>query len=169
MREGLDPIDDLISRADSLIKPDAAGERLESRLQMSRRRSFVASPTRADRRLAPARPTPPASDDDDLPVLTDIVLPATTEPGANLEPLVARLRATLADDLADMVARQLANDLPVLLEAALLNAAEPLRQSLEATLQLALRNFVAARGQLRLPLAERHDDEQSAADRTPED
>lgn len=167
MREGLDPIDDLISRADSLIKPEASGERLEGRPQMARRRSFVASPMRADRRLAPAQPTPPV-DDDDLPVLTDIVLPAPAEP-ADLEPMVARLRATLADDLADRVDRQLASDLPVLLEAALINAVEPLRQSLEATLRLALRNFVAARGQLRLALGERCDDEQSTADRRPED
>ncbi|SBT05484.1 conserved hypothetical protein [Candidatus Accumulibacter aalborgensis] len=147
---------DLVRRANSLIKPTldlASGDRPEGRRRMRQRRSFVAlaavTDTANGQRLAR-----PDGDDDDVPVLTDVVLaaPAAAEEGE--ERIAARLRAALAAELADAVDRQIANQLPALVEAALGKAADQVRQGMAATIEMALLDFQAQRGQLRLPLPE---------------
>ena len=60
----------------------------------------------------------------------------------------------LASDIAHAVGQQLTNELPELLEAALLNAGEALRAGITATMESALRDFIARRQQLHLPLEE---------------
>jgi hypothetical protein len=145
---------DLIGRADSLINPEAAtaaGDRRESSRRLRRRRSFIASNTPAEQ---PAQLTPPdrAADDEDLPVLTEVVSPAEAVPEATAADIDTGLRPMLAANLADLVDRQLRNDLPALIEAALGDAAEPLQRGLATTIETALRDFLTQRGQLRLPL-----------------
>lgn len=146
---------DLLSRADSLINAEtgaAHSDRRESLRRLPRRRSFVASTTVT---ATPAvHLSPPSSDDDDLPLLTDVVIPAPTGPEEDVDHMASRLRSTLAADLADLVDRRLSSELPALLDAALVKAADHLRHGIAATIDTALRDFVAERGQLRLPLAE---------------
>ena len=159
---------DLLRRADSLIKADAElsdGERHEQPQRMPRRRSFVASATATDRPDATARR--PTASDDDLPVLTDVVLPAPRDPEEDAQGIAAGLRSTLAGDLADVIDRQLADQVPALLEATLVKATGELRLGLEATIRSALSDFLGQRGQLRLPLGEPGGDEPAAHDSQP--
>ena len=118
---------DVVNRVDSL---------------MQRRRTFVAT-----------RPVPqPVTEDDDLPVLTDIVLPDTVIP----EPKTDRSDETqvtlLAAEIAHAFGEQLANDLPNLIEAALQRASNDLRHGISEIMESALRDFLARRKQLDLPL-----------------
>lgn len=150
----------LFRRADSLIKPDAGladGQRPEQLQRMPRRRSFVASATATGRPDATARR--PTASDDDLPVLTDVVPPAPPAHEQDVDDIAARLRLTLAGDLADAIDRQLADQVPALLEDTLAKATGELRLGLEATIKSALNDFLGQRGQLRLPLAEPAGDE----------
>jgi hypothetical protein len=155
---------DLIRRADSLINPEAdpAGvDRRESSRRLRRRRSFIASVDR------PVKLTPPdrsGAEDEDLPVLTEVVSPAEALPEAKAAGIVTGLRPLLATDLADVVDRQLRNDLPVLIEAALCGAAEQLQRGLATTIETALHDFLTQRGQLRLPLEDPGNGPQGAPD-----
>ena len=76
---------DLISRANSLINADAgtAGSSREISRRMRRRRSFLASTDAKDTSNVSSPPTRAASDDDDLPVLTEVV--RTTGPAPEEE------------------------------------------------------------------------------------
>ena len=56
--------------------------------------------------------------------------------------------------LAEAIGRQMAYELPTLIEATLLNAEEGLRTGITATMEAALRDFIARRKQLQLPLDE---------------
>lgn len=152
---------DLFRRADSLINSEAAADRLAGRRRIYQRRSFVAAAV-ATPRTAPGDTTRTSrSDSDDVPVLTDVVLPILPVSPAPVDPakavdkelLAAALRVTLAADLAEAIAQQLANDLPEIVAATLSVAAEGLRQEVAATIDRVLRDFLAQRGQLRLPLA----------------
>lgn len=154
---------DLIRRADSLINPEAdpAGvDRRESSRRLRRRRSFIASVDR------PVKLTPPdrnGAEDEDLPVLTEVVSPETL-PEAKAADIETELRSMLATDLADVVDRQLRNDLPELIEAALCGAAEQLQRGLATTIETALHDFLSQRGQLRLPLEDPGDGPQGTPD-----
>jgi len=153
---------DLIRRADSLINPEAdpAGvDRRECSRHLHRRRSFIASVDR------PVKSTPPdrnGAEDEDLPVLTEVVSPAEALPEAKAADIDTELRSMLATDLADVVDRQLRNDLPELIEAALCGAAEQLQRGLATTIETALHDFLSQRGQLRLPLGDPGDSPQDA-------
>ncbi|WP_291995103.1 hypothetical protein [Candidatus Accumulibacter sp. ACC003] len=158
---------DLLSRADSLIRPDAAAaiaERRENPRQMRRRRSFLASATPSDA----ARFARRSGEDDDLPVLTEVVLAEPAEPEETVESIAASLRPGLAADLAALLDRHLAAELPALLETASRNASEHLRQALQTTIASALRDFVGERGQLELPLESADASEAVAADQDPD-
>ncbi len=147
--------DDLLSRANSLINPDsgaARGERRQVPRQMRRRRSFLASTPSADDAEGGTRPAGRNSEDDELPLLTDVVISAEAE--ASVEAIAADLRPTLAAALAQDIDRHLAASLPALVEAAAANAAEHLRRGIEASISRAAADFVAERGQLPLPLEE---------------
>lgn len=131
---------DVVDRADTLMR---------------RRRTFVAAPPRAPEiASAPPNPPPQASEDDDLPVLTEVVAADAAgfaEPSERFDETQVSL---LASDIAHAIGQQLTNDLPSLLETALLNAGEELRAGITATMETALRDFIARRKQLRLPLGE---------------
>ena len=123
--------DDIVSRADSLM--------------MKRRRSFVAGQPAA---------TPPPAEDEDLPVLTEILAPeaalAETPPDRQDDTLVSLQAA----DLAQAVQQRLAAELPSLIEASLALVEQEIRQGIADTVDSALKDFIARRQQLRLPLGE---------------
>lgn len=132
----MDESSDAVGRADALGR---------------RRRSFVAAP--AERVVfAPAPVT--ASEDDDLPVLTEVVS-AEAAVSEDRDDRFDETQVTLlASDIAHAFGRQLTDELPCLLEAALVNAGEELRASISAAMETALRDFIARRKQLKLPLDE---------------
>ncbi len=135
---------DVVERADSLMQGGT------SPFGSRRRRSFVATTTRD----AEFTNTPlPTIDDDDLPVLTDVV-PAEVEQvsEASSEPDEEALLSIIAADLVHSIEQQLAIELPTLIEATLINAQNELRAGVNSTLEMALRDFLARRQQLRLPL-----------------
>jgi len=135
---------DVVERADSLMQGGT------SPFGSRRRRSFVAATTRD----AEFTNTPlPTIDDDDLPVLTDVV-PAEVEQvsEASSEPDEEALLSIIAADLVHSIEQQLAIELPTLIEATLINAQNELRAGVNSTLEMALRDFLARRQQLRLPL-----------------
>ena len=154
--------DDLLSRANSLIKADAGalrGERRESPRQVRRRRSFLASADPADTEDGGTRFPRRSSEEDDLPLLTDVVAAEDAEAAETAEEIAARLRPALAAEVAQIVGRSLEASLLTLVEAALVDASDRLRRDLEASLTTALRDFVAQRGQLQLPLDEPANDQ----------
>ena len=130
----------VVDRADSLMR---------------RRRSFVAAPPAS----LPAQivVTPQVVEEDDIPVLTEVV---SAEP-AVYEGSPHRVDDTqitlLASDLAHAIGRQLAYELPTLLEAVLINVGEELRVGITETMETALRDYIARRKQLRLPLEDTND------------
>jgi hypothetical protein len=63
----------------------------------------------------------------------------------------------LASDLAHAIGQQLTYELPTLLEAVLINAGEELRIGITETMETALRDYIARRKQLRLPLEDTND------------
>ena len=141
----------VFDRVDALIRPDGSG------LGGRRRRSFVAAAS--DRTESLAQPFP-TIEDDDLPVLTEVV--AIEEPVAAPAPTSDRVDETLlsivAADLVHSIEHQLAIELPTLIEATLLNAQNELRTGVNSTLEMALRDFLARRQQLRLPLENPNED-----------
>ena len=128
---------DVVDRADSLMR---------------RRRSFVAAlaggsePTRV--------PEPPAVEDDDLPVLTEVVSAEADICQAPSDHIDETQVSLLAADIAHAIGQQMAFELPSLLEAAFLMAGEELRAGITSTVDAALRDFIARRKQLLLPLDE---------------
>lgn len=158
--------EDLLSRANSLINADngaGRGGRPSSPRPPRRRRSFLASPD-SDHSDGGQRFPFGSSADDDLPLLTDVVVTAEPEPEPSVDDLAADLRPILATELAQLIDRHLAAALPALVEAAAAEAAEHLRQGIEASIAMAARDFVAQRGQLQLPLEEPVGSEAGAAD-----
>ena len=130
---------DVVDRADSLMR---------------RRRSFVAAPLSAPE-IASADGLPsPLIEDDDLPLLTEVI----SADAAGFEDPSERIDETevsvLASEIAQAIGQQMAFELPSLLEAALAIAGEELRAGITSTMEMALREFVARRKQLRLPLDE---------------
>ncbi len=126
-------------------------------LPVRRRRSFLAA-RRSDSLEADTIPI--AAEEDDIPVLTEVVTADRDEDSATLaeEPapdlsasVDARLEE-LAAQMAEAIGRQMACELPTLIEATLLNASEELRTGITATMETALRDFSARRKQLQLPL-----------------
>lgn len=126
-------------------------------LPIRRRRSFLAA-RRSDSLEADTIPI--AAEEDDIPVLTEVVTADRDEDSATLaeEPapdlsasVDARLEE-LAAQMAEAIGRQMACELPTLIEATLLNASEELRTGITATMETALRDFSARRKQLQLPL-----------------
>ena len=133
-----------------------------SALPTRRRRSFLAA-RRSDNSLeADTIPTPTetAEEEDDIPVLTEVVTaepdksPALTvgAPEPDLSASVDARIDELAAKMAEAIGRQMACELPTLIEATLLNASEDLRTGITATMEAALRDFNARRKQLQLPL-----------------
>lgn len=127
---------DVVDRIDSLMK---------------RRRSFVAKTASSNKSVS----TPlPASDDNDLPVLTEVVSAEAAVSEVSPDRFDETQVSLLASDIAHAIGQQLTYELPTLLEATLLNAGEELRAGITSTMETALRDFIARRKQLRLPLDE---------------
>lgn len=130
---------DVVDRADSLMR---------------RRRSFVASYAG---KAENASASPPVNEDEDLPVLTDVVSAETVVPETRPDRYDEEALLTiLATGLVRTLERQLAEELPTLVEAALLSAQHELHSGINATLEMALKAFLARRHQLSLPLDEPH-------------
>lgn len=129
--------DEIVSRADTLMR---------------RRRSFVASALPAADAL-PQQPEPVASDaDEDIPVLTEEVAPEPLAPSASRDRFDETLAARLAAEFAHTLERRLAVELPGLVEASLAVLEADLRRGILDTADSAIKDFIARREQLRLPL-----------------
>ena len=126
----------VVDRADSLMR---------------RRRSFVA---KTASNIQSANAPLPASDDNDLPVLTEVVSAEAAVSEVSPDRFDETQVSLLASDIAHAIGQQLTYELPTLLEATLLNAGEELRAGITSTMETALRDFIARRKQLRLPLDE---------------
>ncbi len=145
----------VVDRVDSFMRPDgnpSSGIPRSGR----RRRSFLASPRASEDDFPDTRPL--AEEEDDLPVLTEIVPSQEDEqelaPQTGPRELDEEEVAHLAADIVEAVGKQLAYELPTLLEATLLNASEELRAGIASTMDSALRDYLARRKQLSLPLEE---------------
>lgn len=131
--------EDVVSRADSLM----------------RRRSFVAAtPPAAATLTAPIDAPPPAEIDTDIPVLTEEILPETPSGAVPRERFDETLAARLAAEFAHTLERRLAAELPSLVEAGLAVLEADLRHRILDTADGAIKDFLARRQQLRLPLDE---------------
>lgn len=131
--------EDIVSRADSLMR---------------RRRSFVAGiPVEAPPLAASPQPVP-AETDEDIPVLTEEVLPETPAGTAPRDRFDETLAARLASEFAHTLERRLAAELPSLVEASLAVLEADLRRGILDTADGAIKDFLARREQLRLPLDE---------------
>jgi len=142
--------DSIVDRVGALMRPESAGAR--------RRRSFVAGVGHKEEHAEHAEATVqsfPTLEDEDLPVLTEVIPeeqlappPEPPKPEQDDETLLA----IIAADLVHSLENQLAIELPTLIEATLLSAQSELRNGINSTLEMALRDFLARRQQLRLPL-----------------
>ncbi|MDR2451946.1 MAG: hypothetical protein LBE85_09335 [Candidatus Accumulibacter sp.] len=148
------------------MSADEGGERSGNSVS-GRRRSFVATrrkPVDADGDGLPAGTeespeelqTPGDEDEDDLPVLTEIVpaeeeeAPAPALPVPPAEPAAEAPAPPAVADIEELAARmvqaidhQMAYELPTLIEATLLNFTADLRNGIRSTMEDALREFVA--------------------------
>ena len=130
-------------------------------LPIRRRRSFLAA-RRSDNLGTDtiSIATEEIAEEDDIPVLTEVVpadpdetaAPPADEPAPDLSASVDARLEELAAQMAEAIGRQMAGELPTLIEATLLNASEELRTGITATMEAALRDFSAHRKQLQLPL-----------------
>lgn len=120
---------------------------------LTRRRSFVAVPLTLSN-YPPTDDLPEqAADEDDLPVLTEVVQPEVAVADAAPVPKIDEaLLAMLAKDIAHAIDQQMAIELPTLIEATLQYAKDELRAGIDSTIKIAVRDFLASRQQLRLPL-----------------
>lgn len=122
--------DDVIDRTDLLIQ---------------RRRTFLATrpPPQATAPPPPSisKQTPPI-EDDDLPVLTEIVSPEAAVSEQKYERLNETQITLLASEIAHAVGEQLANELPALIETTLLQTRKDLRAGISSIMESALRDFI---------------------------
>ena len=129
-----------------------------------RRRSFVATPPeQAEPLLVPSTTATASSElteEDDLPVLTEVISAEAAVSESNLPHFDETQVSVLASDIAHAIGQQLTYELPTLIEAVLLTAGEELRAGITSTMETALRDFIARRKQLRLPLEEPDDEPQ---------
>lgn len=140
--------DDLVSRADSLM----------------RRRSFVAAPpvpVACEDELPELREEAARAAEDDIPVLTEEVLPETPAGSAPRDRFDETLAARLASEFAHSLERRLAAELPTFVEASLALLEADLRRGILEIANDAIKDFVAHREQLRLPLGDEADNGQS--------
>lgn len=126
------------------MKPDVLG-RLDA--LAGRRRSFVAGGATG---TEPAR-----SEDDDLPLLTEVVDIAEVsgdQPHNRSQVLSEPLLEAMAAELANAVQQRLTADFPALLDDAVDRLANELRRGMHQITESAIRDYLARRRQLSLPL-----------------
>ena len=148
---------DVVDRADSLMRSEnhsTGGNSAPS--SGRRRRSFLATAhAGTEQTTVPL----PLIEEEDIPVLTEVVSIETALSETQLieghsEHFEETQIAILASDIAHAINLQMAYELPTLIEATLLNASAELRAGITSTVDTALRDFIARRRQLRLPLDE---------------
>jgi hypothetical protein len=137
--------DDVVSRADSLM----------------RRRSFVAAKPQLAELDIPLLTeeislTPRA--EDDIPVLTEEVFPDTPSTAPQRDKFDETIATRLASEFAHSLERRLAAELPTLVEASLAVLEADLRRGILDIANDAIKDFVARREQLRLPLEDPESD-----------
>lgn len=89
--------------------------------------------------------------DDDLPTLTEVVSTEIVRAEASLLSAHELPEADLAVLIAQAIQQQMSYELPSLIEAALLSAHEELQTGIQATIKMAVRDFLSQRQQLNLP------------------
>lgn len=148
---------ELVGRADSFIQNEGPAPSPQGR----RRRTFLATPASIPEPhpdLDTVR-TEASAEDDDLPVLTEVV-PAEAAVSNSVPRISTEDRfdetqvSIMASEIAHAIGQQLTWELPSLLEATLTTAGEELRAGITSTMETALRDYLARRKQLRLPLDE---------------
>ena len=125
------------------MKPDFLG-RLDA--LAGKRRSFVAGGGAGDATK---------SDDDDLPMLTDVVDIAEVsgdQPNNLSHGLSEPLLESMAAELANAVQQRLTADFPMLLDEAAERLSLELRRGIHQITEAAIRDYMARRRQLSLPL-----------------
>ena len=129
------------------MKPDVI-DRLDA--LAGKRRSFVAQ--------GAAETESPRQEDDDLPILTevfDISEVSGDHPNNLTHTLSDPLLESIAAELTHAVQQRMTSDLPVLLDEALSRLAKDLRQGIHQISEAAIRDYLARRRQLTLPLDEK--------------
>ncbi|NJA89044.1 hypothetical protein HCX48_07395 [Rhodocyclus tenuis] len=86
------------------------------------------------------------ADDEDLPVLTEVVPPEASVGGMTAAALEDRLAHQLASALGQTFSAYLERELPALIEAACQNLADTVRRDVRAIGENALKEFLAHRG-----------------------
>lgn len=130
--------EDIVARADSLMR---------------RRRTFVATPPpNDDIPVLQEEVQASAPADDDIPVLTEEVFPDAPGSSAAHDRFDEKLASRLASEFAHSLERRLATELPSLVEASLAVLEADLRRGILDIANDAIKDFVARREQLRLPL-----------------
>lgn len=120
---------------------------------MRRRRHFVASRPPAPLPDIPTLTVEASERDEDLPVLTEVITAKSEVPGHHEAFCVAStptehiaaaatLPAQLAAEISQAIGKQLAAELPTLLEAVLLNARAELQIGITSTVEAALREVL---------------------------
>lgn len=145
--------DDVVARADSLMR---------------RKRAFVATPAPlpTPKQVAPValdfdipvltEELPPLhAVDEDIPVLTEEVYPDAPNTAAAADRFDEKLAARLASEFALSLERRLAAELPTLVEASLAVLEADLRRGILDIASDAIKDFIARREQLPLPLGDR--------------
>jgi hypothetical protein len=121
---------------------------------MRRRRSFVAS-TSPIADVPPEVIAPPSIEaEEDIPVLTEEVMPDIPAASMSRERFDETMAARLASEFAHTLERRLAAELPSMVEASLAVLEADLRRGILDTADAAIKDFLARREQLRLPLDE---------------
>lgn len=112
------PLDDVVSRADAFMQRQ---------------------------RPPPQPPAPPPLEDDDLPVLTDVVNLDSPAPQPHLQQALPDLEA-LGQELSAAIQKRLQAEIPTLVEAAmhaaLAQISQDIRLGLEETTQSAIRDYM---------------------------
>lgn len=129
--------EDVVSRADSLMR---------------RRRAFVAAPPPEEDIPVLIEEAPPLPADDDIPTLTEEVFPDAPGGAIARDKFDEKLASRLASEFAHSLERRLAAELPTLVEASLAVFEADLRRGILDIANEAIKDFVARREQLRLPL-----------------
>lgn len=159
---------DVFNRADSLMRPESERAYASTPLGVRpggisleggrRRRAFVAAPVMPKLEEIVFAAELPA-EDDDLPVLTEVVAPEAAVSEASPDRFDETLLSILAADLAHSIETRLGVELPSLIEATLESFQQDLRRGIVAATEAALKDFLARRQQLRLPLDEPNQNE----------
>lgn len=139
-----------MSDASSTLPPRPDGEDHPSGKEARgsrRRRAFIAVPERIIENSGSADDTPiaplPATEDEDLPVLTEVVSLEAEMSEDKAMHLDETQLSLLASVITHAIEQQLAHDLPALIDAALHHAGDNLRAGIATSLENALHEILS--------------------------